>query len=137
MKILVIDGQGGGVGRALVERLQARLPAQPVLALGANAMATAAMLKSGADQGATGESAIVYNCRNADIILGPIGIVLAWSMLGEFSPAMAQAVGESPAVRILVPIGKCRTKIAGAADLPLSAAIDSAVNEVCRLISER
>ncbi|MBQ2956271.1 MAG: DUF3842 family protein, partial [Clostridia bacterium] len=76
MKIIVIDGQGGGVGKQLVEKLKAKLPDQPVLALGTNAMATAGMLKAGADQGATGESAIVYNCRDADIILGPIGIVL-------------------------------------------------------------
>ena len=133
MKILVIDGQGGGVGKSLVEALKKRLPEQPILALGTNAMATAGMLKSGADQGATGESAIVYNCRDADVILGPIGIILAHSMLGELSPAMAQAVGESRAVRILIPIGKCRTKIAGLGDVTLSAAIESAVDEVVRL----
>ncbi len=137
MKLLVIDGQGGGVGKALVERLKVRLPDQPIIALGANAMATAAMLKSGADQGATGESAIIYNCRDADLILGPIGIVLAYSMLGEISPAMAQAVGESKAARILVPVGKCRTKIAGLGDITLAAAIDSAVEEAARLLSPR
>ena len=134
MKIIVIDGQGGGVGKQLVEKLKAKLPDQPVLALGTNAMATAGMLKAGADQGATGESAIVYNCRDADIILGPIGIVLAYSMLGELSPAMVQAVGESRAARILIPIGKCRTKIAGLGEVSLGAAIESAVSEVCRLL---
>lgn len=133
MKIIIIDGQGGGVGKALVEQLKARLPAQPLLALGTNAMATAGMLKAGADMGATGESAIVYNCRDADVILGPIGIVLAHSMLGELSPAMAQAVGESKAARILIPVGKCRTKIAGLADVPLAAAVEAAVSEVVRL----
>ena len=137
MKILVIDGQGGGVGKALVEALKKRLPEQPILALGTNAMATAGMLKSGADQGATGESAIVYNCRDADVILGPIGIVLAHSMLGELSPAMAQAVGESRAVRILIPIGKCRTKIAGLGEVTLSAAIESAAEEAVRLTTAR
>ena len=134
MKILVIDGQGGGVGKALIEQLKARIPEQNILALGTNAMATAGMLKAGADQGATGESAIVYNCRDADIILGPVGIVLAYSMLGELSPVMAQAVGESRAVRILIPIGKCRTKIAGLGDIPLSCAVESAVGEVIRLL---
>lgn len=134
MKIIVIDGQGGGVGKMLTEKLKTRLPDQPVMALGTNAMATAGMLRAGADQGATGESAIIYNCRDADIILGPIGIVLAYSMLGELSPAMAQAVGESRAVRILIPVGKCRTKIAGAGEIPLGAAMDSAVDEVCRLL---
>lgn len=135
MKIIIIDGQGGGVGKALTEQLKSRLPDQPLLALGTNAMATAGMLKAGADMGATGESAIIYNCRDADIILGPIGIVLAWSMLGELSPAMAQAVGESKAVRILVPIGKCRTKVAGLPDIPLSAAVEAAVNETVRIVS--
>ncbi len=134
MKIIVIDGQGGGVGKLLVEKLKSRLPNQIILALGTNAMATAGMLKSGADQGATGESAIVYNCRDADMILGPIGIVLAYSMLGELSPAMAQAVGESRAVRILIPVGKCRTKIAGMGEIPLSAAIDGAVDEVVKIV---
>ena len=135
MKIIVIDGQGGGVGKALTESLKSRLPDQPILALGTNAMATAGMLKSGADMGATGESAIIYNCRDADIILGPMGIVLAYSMLGELSPAMAQAVGESKAVRILIPIGKCRTKIAGLGDITLASAVEAAVSEVVRLVS--
>lgn len=137
MKILVIDGQGGGVGKALVESLKKRLPDQPVLALGTNAMATSGMLKAGADQGATGESAIIYNCRDAELILGPIGIVLAYSMLGEVSPAIAQAVGESKAARILIPIGKCRTKVAGLGEITLASAIESAVEEVVRLISSR
>lgn len=137
MKILVIDGQGGGVGKALVETLKKRLPDQPILALGTNAMATAGMIKAGADQGATGESAIIYNCRDADLILGPIGIVLAYSMLGEVSPAIAQAVSESKAARILIPIGKCRTRIAGLGEITLSSAIESAVDEVVRLISAR
>ena len=135
MKIIVIDGQGGGVGKALIEQMKLHLPDQPTLALGTNAMATAGMLKAGADQGATGESAIVYNCRDADVILGPIGIVLAHSMLGELSPAMAQAVGESNAARILIPIGKCRTKIAGVSDLPVAALVENAVSEVCRLVA--
>ena len=124
MKILIIDGQGGGVGRALVERLKTELPDIPLIALGTNVMATAAMLRAGADQGATGENAIVYSAQDADIILGPIGILAANSMLGELSPKMAEAIGGNRALKILVPVGKCRVQVAGSTAMQLSAAID-------------
>ncbi len=127
MRVLVIDGQGGGVGKVLCERLKAELPEVPVVALGTNAMATAAMLRAGADQGATGENAICVNAQNADLILGPIGVVVANAMMGELTPRMAEAVGASRAKKILVPIGKCRVQVAGAADLQLSAAIEDAI----------
>ena len=127
MKILIIDGQGGGVGKALVERLKLEFPNQPLIALGTNVMATAAMLRAGADQGATGENAIAYNAADADIILGPIGILAANSMLGELTPAMAGAIGASGALKILVPVGKCRVQVAGSTELVMSAAIDDAV----------
>ena len=90
MEILVIDGQGGGMGKALIERMRLRLPDVRIVAAGTNAMATAAMLKAGAHIGATGENAICVNAAKADIIIGPIGIVLADSMFGELTPAMAQ-----------------------------------------------
>ena len=134
MQILVIDGQGGGVGRALVERLKGEFPDSTITALGTNVLATTAMLKAGADHAATGENAIIYNAPMADIILGPIGILSANSMLGELSPGMAAAVGASRAVKILLPVGKCKVRVAGAQDVTLAMAIDAAVGMVkeCR-----
>ena len=100
-RLVVMDGQGGGVGRALIERLRAGGYEGFVLAVGTNAAATAAMVKAGASAGATGEYAVVYNAARADVLAGPIGIVLAGGMMGEFSPAMARAVAESPAQKVL------------------------------------
>ena len=127
VKILIIDGQGGGVGKALVERLKAEFPDQPLIAVGTNVMATAAMLRAGADQGATGENAIAYNAKDADLILGPIGILAANAMLGELSPRMAEAIGASRALKILVPVGKCRVQVAGSTELMLGEALDDAM----------
>lgn len=126
MRIAVIDGQGGGVGRALVEALKARLPGHSVIALGTNALATAAMLKAGADEGATGENAVAFNAGKVDVIAGPIGIVLANSMLGELTPNMARAVAESPAQKVLIPIEKCRSHVVGATGQPMQQAVEQA-----------
>ena len=113
MKIVVVDGQGGRLGRLLVEEVKARLPQAQVYALGTNTVATAAMLKAGAAQGATGENAVVYNAARADVILGPIGMVLANGILGEVSPAMASAVSGAGAVKILIPSSSCGVYVAG------------------------
>ena len=127
MKILVVDGQGGGMGKALVQALKREVPGHTVLALGTNAMATAAMLKAGADAGATGENAIAYNCGDA------YGIVLANAMLGEISPRIARAVSESPAERILLPVSRCHTTLVGLEHRSVA----QLVEEAARLAAER
>lgn len=136
MNILVIDGQGGGIGRALVEKLKSAMPAAHITAVGTNAMATAAMLKAGADAGATGENAVVVGCRQADAIVGALGIVLANAMLGEITPVMAQAVGSSAAYRVLIPVQRCGTLIAGvpnALNASMARLIDEAVRALAAL----
>lgn len=130
MKLVVIDGQGGGIGRALVERLRGRFPEAEVIAVGANALATAAMLKAGATAGATGENAVRVCATEADVILGPIGIVLKDSMLGEITGDMAAAVASSRAKRILIPVQRCDTRVAGVSALPMQALIDDAVSQL-------
>ena len=136
MKILIIDGQGGGVGRSIVAALKAAMPAQPVVALGTNAQATAAMLKAGADLGATGEGAIRYQCKSADIILGVTGILHANAMLGEITPGIAAAVSLSEARKVLVPLDRCGLLIAGVEKQPLDSLIRKAVELVAEMVQE-
>lgn len=135
MRIAVIDGQGGGVGRALVAELRARLSREHrILALGTNALATAAMLKAGADEGATGENAVVYNAGRVDVIAGPIGIVLANSMLGELTPGMAQAIAQSPAQKVLIPMERCQAHVVGAVAQPMQQAVEQAAEYIKTLV---
>ncbi len=133
MKILVIDGQGGGLGKALIQRLTEALPGQGIIALGTNALATAAMLKAGAQAGATGVNAIICQCRDADIILGPAGILMADAMLGEISPAIALAVGRSPGVKILIPSDRCKMLVAGLPRLSTDEALRDAISKAVSL----
>lgn len=131
MTVYLVDGHGGGVGKGLAERLKHELPQIEIIALGTNSAATSAMLRAGADNGATGENAIVHCCGRAkedDVVAGPIGIVLANAMLGEFTPAMARAVGESAAHKVLIPISRCQVSVAGIApDKPMAQYLDDAV----------
>ena len=124
MKILVIDGQGGGVGKSLIAALKREMPTQPLIALGTNTQATAAMLKAGADQGATGENAIRYQCKSADVIVGVTN-----SMLGEVSPAIAMAISLSEAQKVLVPLERCGLYVAGVGQQRL----DSLIREAAHL----
>ncbi len=128
MKIVVIDGQGGRLGGLLVERVKARLPQARVYALGTNTAATAAMLKAGADFGATGENPVVRNVMDADGVLGPVGVVVANAILGEVTPAMAEAVGSCRAKKFLVPMNSCGVVVAGVEELPLPAYVARAVD---------
>ncbi len=113
MKILVIDGQGGRLGQKLVESIRAEFPDVDLMVVGTNSMATERMLKAGARQAATGENALIVACRQADVIIGPIGIAMADSLMGEISPSMANAVASSSAERILIPMNLCSTYVAG------------------------
>ena len=130
MKILVIDGQGGRMGKALVETLRRRGFSGEILAVGTNSAATAAMLKAGADEGATGENPVVVASRKADVILGPMGIIAANSLLGEITPAMALAVSESEAYKVLVPVNRCRIRVAGVQEMSLGEYTERAVDTV-------
>ena len=129
MKIVVIDGQGGSIGKAIVEQLVKKFDVESIFCIGTNSVATANMLKAGAKYGASGENPVVVACRDADYIIGPIGIIMADSMLGEISPVMAQAVGASNAHKILIPINKCLT-VAGVQNLTLSDYIKIAVDSI-------
>lgn len=127
MKVVVIDGQSGRMGQLFIERAKsASLPCQ-IMAVGTNAIATSAMLKAGADNGATGENPVLVACRTADIIVGPIGILAADSLMGEISPAMAVAVGQSPARKLLLPVNQCNNIVAGVPNLSLGKLMDEAV----------
>ena len=130
--IAVIDGQGGGMGRALVEMAKRTVPDLHVRALGTNALATGAMLKAGADDGATGENAVVYSAARAHILLGPVGILTPNGLLGEVTPAMAAAVGGSDAVKILLPSQRCSIRLAMGPAQPLQYYLDDAM----RLLDE-
>ena len=135
MKILVIDGQGGGLGRQLVSALAAACPEAELTAVGTNSLAANAMLKAGASRAATGENAVVVNCRRADVIVGPIGIVIADALLGEITPAMAAAVCQSGAKRVLVPINHCENYVVGVPDQPVSQLVAAAAQKVKELCS--
>lgn len=128
MKVLIIDGQGGGIGRQLVTEIKKALPETHITAVGTNTMATAAMYKAGADAAATGENAVVVGCRTADVIVGPVGMVIADALFGEVTPAMAVAIGQSRAKRILLPVNHCDNLIAGVTDLTMSVLIQSAIS---------
>ncbi len=129
MKIVVIDGQGGKIGAALVERFRQAFPGDELVAVGTNGAATAAMLKAGAELAATGENPVAVCCADADIIAGPVGILAADSLLGEVTPKMAEAVARSRAEKILVPVSKCRVAVMGVQELPLAEYIRLAVRQ--------
>ena len=128
--VLVIDGQGGGLGRQLVAAIAAACPEAELTAVGTNSLAANAMLKAGATRAATGENAVVVNCRHADVIVGPIGIVIADALLGEITPAMAAAVCQSGAKRVLVPINHCENYVVGVPEQPVSQLVSAAAQKV-------
>ena len=130
MYILIIDGQGGQLGGHIIKAIQAKFQDINITAVGTNAVATATMLKAGANQAATGENPVIVACRKADIIIGPIGIVIADSLLGEVTPNMAVAVGQADATRILLPINKCDNLVAGVPNLNTSEIIKDVIEKL-------
>lgn len=136
MNILIIDAQGGGIGKQLVSAMKKNMPKISVTAVGTNSAATAAMLKAGADNVATGENAVVVNSRKADVIIGPIGIVIADALLGEITPLMAKAVAQSPAKRILIPINHCDNIVVGVDDLNISKLLQDVISVLQKICGE-
>jgi len=130
MNILVIDSMGGGIGKAVIQHLCTAPGDVTITAVGTNSIATSAMLKAGADYGATGENAVIYNAANADYIIGVIGIVFANSLHGEISPQMANAVATSPAHKILIPTDKCNVTVLGSEGKPIQALLDQLVKKI-------
>ena len=137
MNILVIDGQGGNLGSNIIKNIKERYPEADVTAVGTNAIATAAMVKAGAKKAATGENPVIVGTKRADIIIGPVGIVIADSMLGEITPRMAQSIGSADATRILIPMNKCENIIAGVPDISVSQLIDAALNKIGEIIAKK
>lgn len=136
MKILVIDGQGGNIGRQLAKMITDSFPDQELITIGTNSLATSNMLKSGATKAATGENAVIVNSRDADVIIGPLGIVLADALLGEVTPRMAESIGSSSAKKILIPMSKCETLIAGVRFQSMTDLLEDAIAKLSGIINE-
>jgi len=133
-KIVVIDGQGGKIGSLLVSRLKADAGQAKIFAIGTNSIAASAMLRAGADFGAAGENPVIVNCRDADIVVGPVGIVVADSLIGEITPAMAAAVGRSHAQKVLLPVNRCNNHIVGIRDLSVAELIEAAITHILNIL---
>lgn len=130
MKVVVIDGQGGRLGQLLCESIVKEKLSCELLAIGTNSIATSAMLKGGAKQGATGENPVVVACRDADVIIGPIGILAADSLLGEITPVMAAAIGQSKALKLLLPVSHCNNQVVGVMPLTMNEMVSKAVSDL-------
>ncbi len=138
MKIAVIDGMGGGIGSQAVERLKSLNNNDiEIIALGTNSQATANMLKSGAHEGATGENAISWMCQKVDIIIGPMAIIAANSMMGEISPKMSEAIAGSPAKKLLLPVSKCNIEVIGLESLQFKTIFNELTKTIKRIIEEK
>jgi len=137
LNLLVIDGQGGQLGSQIIKAIRTRYSDINIIAVGTNATATTSMIKSGANQGATGENPVVVASRKADIIIGPVGIVIADSLLGEITPKMAVAIGQSDATKILIPVNKCDNLVAGVPNLTTTALIDDTLNKLQEIINKK
>lgn len=134
MNVLVIDGQGGQLGGQIIKLLKGNFPELDIIAVGTNATATATMLKAGAKQAATGENSVIVACRKADIIIGPIGIVIADSMFGEVTPNMAVAIGQADATRILLPVNRCDNLVAGISNANMAVILNDVIAKLKEIL---
>ena len=134
MKLVIIDGQGGKIGKLLIEKLKTLNFPEKIYAVGTNSIATTAMLKAGADFAATGENPVIVNARDADLIVGPIGIAIADALLGEITPTMATAISQSQAQKLLLPVNKCNIHIVGVPDNNISKIVAEAAAYIMELI---
>ena len=136
MKIIVIDGQGGNIGKQLVKSIRDSFPEAYIRAVGTNSAATSNMLKGGADEGATGENAVIVAARSADLIVGPIGIIIPDALLGEVTPLMARAIGESSAKKVLIPLNRCDVLIAGIKNRSTGELLEDTIEKIHAIIKE-
>jgi len=136
--VVVIDGQGGKMGRLIIEQLRrSESSSFGITAIGTNSIATATMLKAGADYGATGENPVVVACRTADVVVGPIGIIAADALFGEVTAAMAVAVGAGAAQKVLLPVNRCGISVMGvSSDLPTAELVSLAVRRVLEIVDK-
>ena len=134
MKIVIIDGQGGRLGKLLIEKIKEDKPSLQLIAIGTNSIATSVMLKAGADMGATGENPVVVNAKNADVIIGPVGIIVANALMGEVTPKMALAVGESEAFKLLIPVNKCNNYILGTKNIGINDLVNETAGKLYDII---
>lgn len=135
MRVAVIDGQGGGIGKHIVEQLRKRLPDLEILGLGTNALAAGAMVRAGATEGASGESAICYNVERVDLIIGAVAIMMVYGLMGEVTPAMAKAIANSKSDKLLLPIQRGNIQIIGINKVPLPHLVEALVAEVERRVA--
>ena len=135
-RVLIVDAQGGGLGKQLILKIRREIPDVRITAVGTNVAATTAMMKAGADEAATGENAVRVCVKKADYIVGPIGIVIADAMLGEITSEVARAVSQADAKRILIPFSNCDNFIAGVSDFSTGQLVDEAVNHLKKILSD-
>lgn len=136
MKVVVIDGQGGRIGQLVIEGIIEEKLDCELYAIGTNSTATQAMMKGGANYGATGENPVIVACRDADVIIGPIGILAADSLLGEITPAMATAIGQSSSIRLLIPFNQCNNQIIGVKPMGINGLIKATIDKLKEIIGD-